>query len=266
MRRAILAPCLVLAICLPASLDGKEFKLVFSVGANFRPQPGYVYDYSRKMNPGNAFYPAEYAEGLDRVATAKIYSPEAGIGLSFKNFTLAVSVSAFTERFLGTYELIVPSMYAYDLIASDTQAAESKAAGTALAAFLTYSVPLGRNLRAYAGAGAHFLWTKIEVMEDLIYTETYDRIPGIGFANHVVDITEVAFSEVKLNVPSWSAAAGLELAPADGYRIFVEGRYRKGKREIPHPYYLRVGNVSAPISLDFSGFAVLFGIRLGLEI
>jgi opacity protein-like surface antigen len=266
MRRVILALCLVLAIFSPAALFGKEFKVVFSVGANFRPQPGYAYDYSRKMNPGNPFYPAEYARGTDRVSKAKTYAPELGLGLSYGPIALSVSASAFTERFLGTYGLVVPSMYAYDLIASDTHAAESKFTGTVLAATLTYSVPLGRTLRAYAGAGAHFLWTKIEVMEDLIYTETYDRIPGIGFANHTVDITDVVFSEVKLNVPSWSAVAGLELAPAGDYRIFIEGRYRAGRREFPHPYYLRVGNVDAPITLDFSGFVLSFGIRFGLEI
>jgi opacity protein-like surface antigen len=261
-----MALCLALGLVLPASLDGKELKLIFSIGGNFRPQPGYSFEYFRKVNPGNAFYPAEYGGGVDRVATAKIYAPEAGFGLGYKNITLALSMSPFTGRFSGTYELVVPSMYVYDLVAADTITAESKVAGTAFAAYLTYSVPLGRSLRGYAGAGAHFLWTKVEVMEDLIYLETHDRVPGIGFTNHVVNITDVVFSEANLSVPSWIAVAGLEFAPVEGYRIFAEGRYRQGKREIPHPYYLRVGNDSTPISLDFSGFALFFGIRLGLEI
>jgi hypothetical protein len=266
MRRVILALCLVVAIFSPAALSGKEFRIVLSVGANFRPQQGYAYDYSRKMNPGNAFYPAEYARGTDRVLTAKTYAPELGLGLSYKNFTLSVSASAFTERFPGTYGLIVPSMYVYDLIASSNKEAESRVSGTTLAVTLTYSLPVGRNLRGYAGAGAHFLWTTIELMDDLVYTESYDRVPGIGFTNHVIEITDVGFSEAKFSVPSLSGVAGLEFAPAGGYRIFVEGRYRRGKREVPHPYYLRVGNVDEPITLDFSGFVLSFGIRFGLEI
>lgn len=266
IRRALIVLGLAAGLLPPLALEAKDVKIFFSVGADFRPQPGYAYDYSRKMNPGNASYPAEYARGFDRVSEAKTYAPELGLGLSYKNFTVSVSASAFTERFLGTYGLIVPSMYVYDLVASSSKEAESRVSGTTLAIDLTYSLPIGRTLRGYAGAGAHFLWTTIELMDDLVYTESYDRVPGIGFANHVIEITDVAFSEAKFGVPSLSGVAGLELAPAGGYRIFVEGRYRRGKREVPHPYYLRIGNVDAPITLDFSGFVLSFGIRFGLEI
>jgi len=255
-----IARIVLAALLSPLAAAASDLKLELTVGASVRSQPGYSYDYSRKVNPGNTTYPPEYGRGFDRVSAASLYAPDLGLGVSWKNLTLRVSASSFRERFRGTYALVVPSMYVYDLIASDRREAEAGISGSTLAAYLTYTVLVGGGFRVYAGAGAHFLRTKLEVMDDIVYMETVDRVPGVGFTNHRIEISDIAFAEMSLSFAGASGAAGIEYVPAGNYRIFVEGRTRPGRAEIPHPYYQKVGSVT-PIELDFSGLVVCFGIR-----
>jgi len=267
LKKAVwIAGIFVSVILFPLASLASDFKIIFSVGADYRPQPGYNYSYSRIVNPETPFYPAEYGGGNDRLARAQIYAPDFGIGLFYKSFSLHISIAPFAGNYSGTYEMSIPRMGHYKQIATNSAEADSRIAGTSLWASLKYAIPLGSAVQLYAGAGINFSWAGMDLASDVVYEETFARAPEQGYVIHTLEITEIAFSPVNVDTLGWSALAGIEINPAGPYRLYLEGRYLSGRKDVPHPFYSRLDIASGPIRLDFSGFVLSIGIRYALEL
>jgi opacity protein-like surface antigen len=257
---------LIVLIALPLSAGASDFKLLFSLGANLRYAPGYSYDYALLVNRGNALHAAEYGRGKDRVDKAQILGLDLGLGLAYQNVSLMLSFVPFNGNLAGTYDLSIPSMWFYNLVAADSIKASSKFSGTSFGADLRYALPLRRDLHVYGEAGVRFLSADLELPQDIVFMEYFNRSPDFSFSSHTLDITEVKFTPVAVRSFGGAAAAGVEFTPASHYWIFLEGRYQfLGKKDIPHPYYSRLDVTAAPVHLDFSGFALTLGIRYALE-
>ena len=248
----------------PAS-RASDFKLFFSLGANFRLLPGYAYHYAIKVNLGNGVYPPEYGRGNDTVGKSPIFGPDFGIGLSYKNVTLTLSVIPFLGNFKGTYNLSTPSMWFYNNIAADSIVAPSKISGISLLADLKYTIPLGRAFQIYLGGGVRFFSADLELPNNIIFMEYYVRGPDYSYGVHTLDITKIDFAPVPLKVLGWSALGGTEFTPASHFWIFLEARYQTGKKDVTHPYYSSLDTTAAPVHLDLSGVAFSFGIRYALD-
>ena len=260
-----LAGVLVLLSALPPASGASDFKLLFSLGAHIRSLPGYSYNYAIMVHRGNAFNPAEYGRGNDRVDRAQILGLDLGLGLSYKNVSVVLSVVPFSGNFSGTYDLSVPSMWFYNLIAADSLKAASKFSGTSWGAAFRYTVPLGRAFHIYGGAGVRFLWADLELPQDIVFMEYFYRSPDYSYGTHTLDITDIKFTPVALRALGWTALGGVEFSPASRYWIFLEGLYQTGKKDVPHPYYSHLDSTLDPIHLDFSGFALTLGIRYALD-
>jgi hypothetical protein len=264
-RRNGIAILLFLTALLPPALRASDFKLVFSLGAHARDLSGYSYDYALRVNQGNAGHPPEYGTGNDRPGKGAVFGPDFGLGLSYKNISLVLSFIPFSGKFDGTYDLSIPSMWFYNLIAADSIRAGSRFTGSSLGAGLKYALPLGRAVRIFVGAGAHLLWGELELPQDFVFMEYFYRSPDLSFGIHTVDITSVVFTPVAVKTLGWNALGGLEFSPAPSYWVFLETRYQTGRLDVAHPYYSRLNPTLPPVHLDFSGFSLSLGIRYALN-
>jgi hypothetical protein len=265
-KRGGIAVLIILMISLPAALTASDFKLAFSLGSSFRTLPGYAYHYSLRVNQGNEFNPPEYGTGNDRSGKGVVFGPDFGLALSYKNISLALSFIPFSGKFDGNYDLSIPSMWFYNLIAADSIRADSRFTGSSLGAGLKWALPLGPAFRVFLSAGAHVLWGELELPQDFVFMEYFYRSPDLSYGVHTVDITSVAFTPVAVNTLGWNALGGLEFSPAPSYWIFLEARYQTGRLDVPHPYYTRLNPTLPPVHLDFSGYALSLGIRYALDL
>jgi hypothetical protein len=254
-----------MTMALPAVSKAADIKIFFSLGANLRLAPGYSYDYALMVNRGNAFHPPEYGRGQDRLDRGQIMGLDLGVGLAYKNISLALSVVPFSGNFNGNYSLSIPSMWFYDLIAAGSIKAASKFSGTSFGADLRYTLPLGRALHVYVGGGVRFFAAQLELPQDIVFMEYFYRSPDFSYGVHTLTITEVKFTPVSVQALGGTAVGGVEFTPASHDWIFAEMRYQTGKKDVPHPYYSRLDSTVPPVHLDFSGLAVSLGIRYALD-
>ncbi len=217
-------------------------------GLNSR-QTGYDYEYTTTL----------YDEPMtitDSVSNqfALGFNLELGVFV-LKNIELTGGVSFLSKSLEGVYSLSLPNIYIYDDIAYDEEPANPGLKMTLINFGINFHLLSTGMLRPYIGAGGSYIMAKMDLLEDIVYDETF-----YGDYTHTIEITELQFAETKINKFGFNVRAGINLEFTSNISLFAEGRYVIAKTEVPHPLTSKLDE-NETLNIDLGGASGCFGIR-----
>jgi opacity protein-like surface antigen len=212
-------------------------------------QAGYDYKYSTTL----------YNETMtitDSVSNqfALGFNLELGVFV-IKNIELTAGVSFLSKSLEGVYSLNLPNNYLYNDIAYDEAPANPNLKVTLINFGINFHLLSAGMLRPYIGAGGSYIMAKMDLLDEIIYEETF-----YTDYTHTIEITEVQFVETKINKFGFNVRAGINFEFTSNISLFAEGRYVVAKTEVPHPLTSKFDE-NEKLNIDLGGASGCFGIR-----
>lgn len=211
---------------------------------------GYDYEYSvstygEKMR---------ITDAVDK-SVAMGFNVEASVFL-MKNFELTGGLNVLSKKTVGHFGFELPNIYLYNDIASDEAEANPSRRIMEVDFGLNYHIFTGGALTPYVGLGGAYVMAKMDLLEDIVFQETY-----YSDNKHSLTITDVKFVEKTVNKFGFFGRAGLNIEIARNIGLFLEGKYVVAKTEAPHPLTSQF-DANEKLSLDFGGPSARIGIRV----
>lgn len=228
--------------------------LLFSLrlGSAYRQIAGYDYDFSM------TYFNEPLTVG-DSVAKGSGLGLNLELGLVFlKYIEVTAGFSTSSKTMQGTYSFGLPNELIYDDIAFDEATADPTWRITSFDLGLNFHPLQQGSFRPYVGLGASFVMAKVDLLEDLVYQETF-------YSNdtHEIEITEVQLVNESVKKTGFYLRGGLNLKIFWRMFVFFEGKYLACKADVPHPLTsANSGYEDEKITIDLGGVSGLVGFRL----
>jgi len=213
-------------------------------------QVGYDYMYTDML----------YGEDMtvsDYVENSEAFGFSAGAGFYIVDeVEIAASINIFSKSLNGLYGLSLPNVYLWEDIAFD-EVSSSPVFKETMFHFAVNFHPLSRgNIRPFIGAGVSYVSGKMDLLNDIIYEETY-----YWNWSHEIEITEIEFEETNVNKWGFNFTGGMDLYLTNSVAFYASGRYIVAKQEVEHPL-TTVWDKDETLELDLGGLSANLGIKV----
>ncbi len=211
---------------------------------------GYEYEYT------DTIY-GEEMRLIDEVSNSETLGFSAGAGFFVIEFLeIGVGLNTFSKSLSGLYGFSLPNIYLWDDIASDE--------ATASPVFKEMAFHFGVNIhplnsgsvRPFLGAGLSYVSGKMELLNDILYKDTY-----YVDLTHEIEITEVELVKTNLNKLGFNFCGGMDIYITNRLAFYASGRFVMAKKEIDHPLtsQFEEGEI---LELDLGGLSANLGIKV----
>jgi len=213
-------------------------------------QVGYDYEYTDMI----------YGETMsitDRVENSEALGFSAGAGFYVMEYIeIAASMNVFSKSLSGQYGFSLPNIYLWEDIASDEVTANPGFKETVFHFGVKFH-PLTRgNVRPFVGAGVSYISGKMDLLNDIIYEETF----YLDWT-HEIEITEIEFTETDINKLGFNFTGGMDFYLSHSVAFYASGRYTIAKQEFEHPLTTQ-WEEGETVELDLGGISANLGIKV----
>ena len=214
-------------------------------------QAGYDYEYTFIAYE-------EQAKISDSLENASGIGFDLGLGFfAIPSVEITAGINYVSKSLAGTYGFDLPNMFIWNDIAHSEATADAKFTAMIFNFGFNFHFMTEGSVRPYAGGGISYVNAKMDLVEDMMYRETF-----YSDWSHTIEITEVQFTEESISKLGFNIKVGANFAISDNIFIFGEGRYIIAKKEIPHPLTSQVFEDEV-IDIDLGGASFILGVKLG---
>ncbi|MBD3413485.1 MAG: hypothetical protein GF421_03515 [Candidatus Aminicenantes bacterium] len=211
---------------------------------------GYDYEYTDII----------YAEDMiltDSVKNSEALGFSAGAGFYvIENLEIAFNLNAVSKSLSGLYGFCLPNLYLWEDIACDEASANPVFKNTAFHFAVNIHPLTTGNLRPFVGAGVSLICGKMDLLNDIIYEESF-----FMDWTHEIDITEVELVETNLNKFGFNFSGGMDFYITSRVAFYAFGRYIIAKKEMEHPLTSQWED-GETLELDLGGLSANLGIKV----
>lgn len=233
---------------LPPASPGIQFTA--KLGGLYSLMSGYDYGFS------TSYYDEELTIS-DSVANGSAVGFHLELGvLVLNHIELTGGVDLFSKKMKGTYSLELPNRYIYHDIASAEATANPGRNMMVFHVGLNFHLLSSGWIRPYVGGGGSYVRVKMDLLEDLIYNETFYEDN-----THTIEITNVQLVEKSVNKLGFHVRGGVHFKLTSNISFFIEGRYLIAKTDVPHPLSSTFIE-GEKIDIDLGGISSRLGISL----
>jgi opacity protein-like surface antigen len=193
----------------------------------------------------------------DSVDNSEAMGFSAGAGFYvIENLEIAFNLNTFSKPLSGLYGFCLPNLYLWDDIACDEMSANPVFKETVFHFTLNIHPLTTGIVRPYIGAGVSLICGKMDLLNDMIYEETF----FIDWT-HDIDITEVEFVETNVNKFGFNVSGGMDFYITNRVAFYAFGRYIIAKKEVEHPLTSQWEDGEI-LELDLGGLSANLGIKV----
>ncbi|NIM91849.1 MAG: outer membrane beta-barrel protein [Candidatus Aminicenantes bacterium] len=240
----------------PPPMRRQPPKIMFNIGVGglvHMIQAGYDWEYTFIIY-------SEQAAITDMADNATGFGFDAGFGVfPMPNIEITGGLSFVSKSLDATYGFSLPNMFLWDDIATDEIQEQAKYSALMLHFGFNFHPLIEGSVRPYFGGGISYISAKMDMMEDMIYQETF-----YSDWTHTIELTEVEWVQESFNKLGFNVRAGANFQVANNIYIYGEGRYIIAKTSIPHPLLEEIGVEGDEIDIDLGGFSAVLGVKIGL--
>jgi opacity protein-like surface antigen len=240
----------------PRPMRRQPPKIMFNIGAGgllHMIEAGYDWEYTFMIY-------SEEAAITDSAENATGFGFDAGFGVfPMPNIEIIGGLSYVSSSLDAIYGFDLPNMFLWDDIAHAETQEEAKYSALMLHLGFNFHPVIEGSVRPYLGGGISYITAKLDMMQDMVYQETF-----YSDWTHTIEITEVEWVQETLNKLGFNVRAGANFQVANNIYIYGEGRYIIAKTTIPHPLLVEIDIEGDEIDINLGGFSVVLGVKIGL--
>lgn len=183
---------------------------------------------------------------------------EVGLGFfALKNIEIAASLYYVSKTLDGTYGMEFPNRQIYSDIVFAEASATPKVEEMMFNFGLNVHFLKEGLIRPYLGAGISYINSNIDLLEDIVFKETFytDK-------THEIEITEVKFGKKTLNVLGFYGKVGIDLNIINAVAVYGEGQYLVASKDVPDPLTTKLSGHDELLKINLGGATALLGVKI----